>query len=139
MYHRQHGRGHAKELRPRTTVEPSKGGSYAIAIDHVKHKPFSEAQFNQFAQQILNVLQRTTARRRRPHDRSIAALLVEQISGDLWDQLRNRAEHDAVIHGRGMARVHDVVQRLLIAYARVGLEPVESLTDRPLPSRTDPI
>ena len=93
----------------------------------MKHEPLSEAQFGQFAQQVLNVLQRVTAHRRKPHDRSIAALLVEEIPGDLWDRLKSRAEHDAVVHGRGVARVHDVVQRLLMAYARVGLEPIESL------------
>ena len=127
MYHRQTGRRHAKEPRPRTAVQTSKHGSVVIVIDAMKHEPLSEAQFGQFAQQILNVLQRLTAHRRKPHDRSIAALLVEEIPGDLWDRLKSRAERDAVVHGRGVARVHDVVQRLLMAYARVGLEPIESL------------
>jgi len=35
-----------------------------IAIDEVTHEPLSEAQFGQFAQQILKVLQRVTAHRR---------------------------------------------------------------------------
>lgn len=120
--------------RPRTTLERSKDGSFVIAIDGVRHKPLAQAQFNQLAQQVINVVQRATAHRRRPHDRSIAALLVEEIPGDLWDQLKERADHDAVVQGRGGARVHDVVHRLLTAYARVGVEPIESLEDRPLPS-----
>ena len=91
MYHRQTGRRHAKEPRPRTAVETSKHRSVVIVIDEVTHEPLSEAQFGQFAQQILNVLQRVTAHRRKPHDRSIAALLVEEIPGDLWDRLKSRA------------------------------------------------
>ncbi|MBI3490822.1 MAG: hypothetical protein HY047_03370 [Acidobacteria bacterium] len=133
MYHRQVGRRRGKEPRRRGTIEASKDDSYVIAIDHVRHKPFSEAQFNQFAQQVLNVLQRATASRCRPHDRSIDALLLEEIPGDLWEKLKNRAEHDAVVHGRGAARVHDVVLRLLRAYAHVGLQPIETLSHHPLP------
>ncbi len=135
MYHRQTGRRSAKKSRSRTVVDRAKDGSFAIAIDRVTHQPFSEAEFNHFAQQVLNVVQRATAHRRRPHDRSVAALLVEEIPGDLWDQLKDRAEHDAVVHGRGVARVHDVMHRLLTAYARTGLEPIEALPNRPLPSR----
>jgi hypothetical protein len=133
MYHRQVGRPRGKEPPCRGTIEASEDGSYAITIDHVRHKPFSEAQFNQFAQQLLNVVQRATASRRRPHDCSIAALLLEEIPGDLWETLKNRAEHDAVDHGRGAARVHDVVLRLLRAYAHVGLQPIETLSHHSLP------
>ncbi len=135
MYHRQTGRRHAKTPRPRTAVDRARDGSFLIAIDRVTHESFSEVEFNHFAQQVLNVVQRATAHRRRPHDRSVAALLVEEIPGDLWDRLKERAEHDAVVHGRGAARVHDIVHRLLTAYARIGLEAIEALPDRPLPSR----
>ena len=123
--HTDHRR--TKAARHRGTIETMQNGFYMIAIDQIRHKPFSETQFNQFAQQLLNVLQRVTAKRRRPHDRSIAALLVEEIPGDLWEALERRAEHDAAVHERGATRVHDVVLRLLQAYAHVGLKPIESL------------
>lgn len=132
MYHRQTGRRCGKSPRPRVDIRTSTAASYVIAIDDVTHKPFSEAQLNQFAQQLLNVVQRVTARRRRPHDQSIAALLAEEIPGDLWERLETRAAHDARVHGRGTARVHDVILRLLRAYARIGLEPIESLGSDPL-------
>ena len=80
MYHRQTGRRHAKKSR--TAVEMSKDGSYEIVIDQLKHKPFSETQFSQFAQQMLNVLQRTTAYRRHPHDASVPTVLSEDRADD---------------------------------------------------------
>lgn len=133
MYHRQIGRRPRKTSRTRAAISASAGASYVIAIDDVTHKPFSEAQFNQFVQQLLNLVQRGTAKRRRPHDRSVAALLVEEIPGDLWERLETRAAHDAAVHGCGTARVHDVILRLLRAYANVGLKPIESLGTDPLP------
>ena len=133
MYHRQTTRRRGTAPRPRGAITTSKDGSYLITLDRVRHEPFSEAQFNQFAQQLLNVLQRVTAKRRRPHAQSVGALLWEEIPGDLWEQFKSRAEHDAAVHGRGAARVHDVVLRVLRAYARVGLTSIEALDDRLLP------
>jgi hypothetical protein len=102
-----------------------------ITIDGVMHAPFSEAEFRQFGEQLLNVFQRVAAAHHRPHDRSIAAFLREELPHSLWEQLDIRTRSDAEAHGRGTDRIHEVMLRLLGAYAHIGLEPIESLRGDP--------
>jgi hypothetical protein len=131
MYHRRPSLREKPRQRPRTAIDTSAKGSYLITIDGVTHAPFSEAEFTQFGEQLVNVFQQIAAARHRPHDRSIAAFLGEELPHYLWEQLDIRTRCDAEVHGRGTDRVHEVMLRLLGAYAHIGLEPIESLRGDP--------
>lgn len=132
MYHRQTKRRSGVSPRPRTSVDGPVRGSYVITIDDTQHKPLTDPQFNQFAQQILNVVQRVAATRSQPPAELMPLLLMHDIPDELWDAVQHRVQRDHAPRGHGSARLHDAVVRLLDVYARLGLAPIEELGD---PSR----
>lgn len=58
MYHRRRPRG-ARAPKPRTRIDTLTGPPrvFRLVVDGIEHRPLSDAQFGQLAQQVIDVLQ----------------------------------------------------------------------------------